>query len=123
MAQRVRRIIRREFAEAFERVHVVAAPTIGFAAPTIEELDRGVAEMDGRQMKLQDARGNFFTLCTIPFNITGLPALSICCGFSPSGLPLGMQMVGKPFEEGTILQVCDAYEKAAQWFKRKPQLP
>lgn len=122
-AQRVRRLIRQEFDQVFGRVQVIAAPTIAFAAPTIEDLDRGSAEIEGRRIKLHDGRGNFFTLCTIPFNITGLPALSVCCGFSSSGLPIGMQIIGKPFDEVTVLQVADAYERAAPWSKRKPQLP
>ena len=121
-AQRVRRIICQEFDRALERVHVIAAPTTAVPAPTIEDLDRGFTEIGEKRINLQDRRGNFLTLCTIPFNQTGLPALSLCCGFSPSGLPIGMQIVGKAFEEGTVFQVASAYEKAAKWYERKPPL-
>jgi aspartyl-tRNA(Asn)/glutamyl-tRNA(Gln) amidotransferase subunit A len=121
-AQRVRRIICEEFDRVLERVDVIAAPTTAVPAPTIEDLDRGFTEMRGKRIALQDRRGNFLTLCTIPFNQTGLPALSLCCGFSSSGLPIGMQIVGKAFEEGTVLQVASAYEKAAKWYERRPPL-
>ncbi len=119
-AHRVRRLVYEGFERAFERVQVVVVPTIAFPAPTIEELDRGRAHIDGREVRLSDHRGNLFTLCTIPFNQTGLPALSVCCGFSPSGLPIGMQMVGRPFDEETVLRVGHAYERAAGWYKRTP---
>ena len=122
-AQRVRRVICQEFDQAFERVHVIAAPTTAIPAPTIEDLERGFVEIDGKRINLQDSRGNFLTLCTIPFNQTGLPALNLCCGFSSSGLPIGMQIVGKAFEESTVFKAGSAYEKAAKWNKRKPQLP
>ena len=119
-AHRVRRLVYEGFERAFERVQVIVAPTISFPAPTIEELDRGRAHIDGREVRLSDHRGNLFTLCTIPFNQTGLPSLSVCCGFSPSGLPIGMQIVGRPFDEETVLRVGHAYERAAGWYKRTP---
>ena len=120
-AHRVRRLIYEGFERAFERVRVMVVPTISFPAPTIEELDRGSARIDGREVRLSDRRGNLFTLCTIPFNQTGLPALSVCCGFSPAGLPIGMQIVGRPFDEETVLRVGHAYERAAGWYKRTPE--
>ncbi|MDE0035520.1 MAG: amidase [Deltaproteobacteria bacterium] len=122
-AHRVRRLIYEGFERAFERVRVMVVPTISFPAPTIEELDRGSARIDGREVRLSDRRGNLFTLCTIPFNQTGLPALSVCCGFSASGLPIGMQIVGRPFDEETVLRVGHAYERAAGWYKKTPDLP
>ncbi|MDJ0390470.1 amidase [Roseomonas sp. E05] len=57
---------------------------------------------------------------TIPFNVTGLPAISVCTGFGPGGLPLGMQMVGKPFAEPTLFRAAHAYEKATPWRDRRP---
>ncbi len=121
-AQRVRRLVCQEFDAALERVQVIVAPTTPIPAPTIEECNRGYVEWDGKRIKLQDRRGNFLTQCTIPFNVTGLPAMSICCGFSSSGLPIGMQIVSRPFQEGVVFQVAHAYEKAAEWYKRKPQI-
>jgi len=58
-----------------------------------------------------------------PFNVTGGPALSVPVGFSKAGLPLGMQIVGKPFSEALIYRVANAYERATDWVKRHPALP
>jgi len=58
----------------------------------------------------------------MPFNLTGLPAISICCGFSSTGLPIGLQLAGRLFEESTVLQVARAYEQAAGWYRTKPNL-
>jgi aspartyl-tRNA(Asn)/glutamyl-tRNA(Gln) amidotransferase subunit A len=122
-AQRVRRLICQEFEEAFNRVQVIVAPTTPMPAPTIEECRRGFIEADGRRINLSDFRGSFGTRCTHPFNTTGHPAISVCCGFSSNGLPIGMQIVADYFKEGLVFQVAHAYERAAQWYKRKPQLP
>jgi len=121
-AQRVRRLLCQEFDTAFEKVQVIVAPTLFSTAPTIEECNRGYIEADGKRINLQDRAGNFLTRYTIPFNVTGLPTISICCGFSSSGLPIGMQISAPPFQEGTVFQVADAYEKVAEWYKRNPQL-
>ena len=121
-AQRVRRLLCQEFDTAFEKVQVIVAPTLFSTAPTIEECNRGYIEADGQRINLQDRAGNFLTRYTIPFNVTGLPTISICCGFSSSGLPIGMQISAPPFQEGTVFQVADAYEKVAEWYKRNPQL-
>ncbi len=120
-AQRVRRVIAEEFDEAFKRVDVIVTP-VSIPAPTIEECSGGTTEIDGETIALRDARGSFWGLGTVPFNVTGHPAISVCCGFSNSGQPIGLQIVGRPFEESTVLQVADAYESAAQWHKRKPRL-
>jgi aspartyl-tRNA(Asn)/glutamyl-tRNA(Gln) amidotransferase subunit A len=56
----------------------------------------------------------------VPFNVTGLPAVSLCCGFSSLGLPIGLQIVGGNFAERAIFQVAHAYEQAARWFQRRP---
>lgn len=122
-AQRVRRIICQEFEQAFEKLDVIVTPTTPMPAPTIEECNRGFAEVDGRRVALQTLSGSFGTTCTIPFNVTGLPALSVCCGFSSSGLPIGLQIVGGAFQESMVFQVAHAYEQAAKWYERKPELP
>jgi aspartyl-tRNA(Asn)/glutamyl-tRNA(Gln) amidotransferase subunit A len=121
-AQRVRRLLCQEFDTAFEKVQVIVAPTLFSTAPTIEECNRGYIEADGKRINLQDRAGNFLTRYTIPFNVTGLPTISICCGFSSLGLPIGMQIAAPAFQEGTVFQVADAYEKVAEWYKRNPQL-
>jgi aspartyl-tRNA(Asn)/glutamyl-tRNA(Gln) amidotransferase subunit A len=60
-------------------------------------------------------------LCTIPANMAGLPGLSVPCGYS-NGLPVGMQLVGKAFDEATILKVADAYQSATDWAAQKPSI-
>ena len=121
-AQRVRRVICQEFDEVMSRIQVIIAPT-SIAAPTIEECNLGHMELNGKKVALRPSTMNLSTRGTIPFNVTGYPALSVCCGFTSSGVPVGMQVVGGPFQEGIVLQVAHAYERAAQWYKRKPNLP
>ena len=121
-AQRVRRLLCQEFDTAFEKVQVIVAPTLFSTAPTVEECNRGYIEADGKRINLTDRAGNFLTRYTIPFNVTGLPTISVCCGFSSSSLPIGMQISAPPFQEGTVLQVAHAYERIAEWYKRIPPL-
>ena len=119
-AQRVRRIICQEFSRAFENLDVIVTPTTPLAAPTVEECKQGYVEVDGRKVAYQNPAGSFGTIFTIPFNLTGLPAISVCCGFSSLGLPIGLQIVGPAFRETTIFQVAHAYEQAAGWYRRRP---
>jgi len=121
-AQRVRRLLCQEFDTAFEKVQAIVAPTLFSTAPTIEDCNRGYIEADGKRINLADRAGNFLTRYTIPFNVTGLPTISVCCGFSSSGLPIGMQISAPAFQEGRLFQVAHAYERAAEWYKRRPQL-
>jgi aspartyl-tRNA(Asn)/glutamyl-tRNA(Gln) amidotransferase subunit A len=108
-AQKVRTLIRREFDQAFEKYDVLVTPT----SPTVpfkigEKLD------DPLQMYLSD-------VCTLPINIAGVPAISIPAGFG-DGLPIGMQLIGKPFGEEAILKVAYAYEQATEWHKRRAKI-
>jgi aspartyl-tRNA(Asn)/glutamyl-tRNA(Gln) amidotransferase subunit A len=108
-AQKVRTLIRREFDLAFEKYDTLVTPT----SPSVpfkigEKLD------DPLQMYLSD-------VFTIPVNIAGLPAVVIPAGFA-DGLPIGMQLIGKPFGEETILKTAYAYEQATEWHKRKPEI-
>ena len=59
---------------------------------------------------------------TTPSNMAGVPALSINCGFTTDGLPVGLQMIGRPFEEGTLFQAAYAYEQATDWHTRRPPM-
>lgn len=107
-AQKVRTIIRREFDEAFSKVDALITPT----SPTVP-FKIGEKTADPLQMYLSD-------ICTIPVNIAGVPAISIPAGFA-GGLPVGMQIIGKPFAEETILRTAYAYEQATEWHKQKPK--
>ena len=108
-AQKVRTLIRQEFDQAFKKYDVLVTPT----SPTVA-FKLGEKLADPMQMYLSD-------VCTLPINIAGVPAISIPAGFA-DGLPIGMQTIGKPFDEGTILRVAFAYEQATEWHKRKPPL-
>ena len=123
MAQRARRVVCDEFDDLLKRVQLLMLPTVPFPAPTIEECNQGLIEIDGQKLPRQDERSGLDTFTTIPFNITGLPAINVCCGFSKSGLPIGMQIAAGAFQEQLIFQVAHAYERAAGWYKRKPVLP
>jgi len=108
-AQKVRTLIRQEFDKAFEKFDALVTPT----SPTVpfkigEKID------DPLQMYLSD-------VCTLPINIAGLPAISIPAGFA-NGLPIGMQIIGKPFSEETILKIAHAFQQATEWHKRKPKI-
>ena len=92
-------------AEVFAKVDVIATPTIPTVLPTLAEtdIDRGPP---GTEKKFLAVSIN----CR-PFNYLGLPAVSIPCGFDPNGLPIGFQLAGRPFAEGRILKVADAYQR------------
>ena len=123
MAQRARRIVCAEFDELFKNVQLLVLPTVGFSAPTIDKCERGYVEFDGRRMARQDARGGLDSLCCIPFNVTGLPAISVCCGFSKNRMPIGLQIVAGSLQEELLFQAAHAYERWTQWHKRRPALP
>ena len=108
-AQKVRTLIRREFDEAFEKFDALVTPT----SPTVpftmgEKLD------DPVQMYLSD-------VCTLPINIAGLPAISIPAGFA-DGLPIGMQIIAKPFAEETILRIAHAFQQATDWHEKRARI-
>jgi aspartyl-tRNA(Asn)/glutamyl-tRNA(Gln) amidotransferase subunit A len=109
-AQKVRALIKRDFDEAFNGCDAIITPT----APTTA-FKLGEKTQDPLQMYLSD-------LFTISVNLAGLPALSLPCGFDSQGLPIGIQIIGKHFDESTILKVGYVYEQSTEWHKRKPQL-
>ncbi len=109
-AQKVRTLIRRDFEEAFERCDVIATPT----SPT-PPFRFGEKTEDPLQMYLSD-------IFTISVNLAGVPAISIPCGFTKAGLPIGLQLIGKPFDEATVLKVAHAFEQATEWHRRTPPL-
>jgi aspartyl-tRNA(Asn)/glutamyl-tRNA(Gln) amidotransferase subunit A len=108
-AQKVRTLIRREFDEAFTKYDALVTPT----SPTVP-FKIGEKADDPLQMYLSD-------VCTLPINIAGLPAISIPAGFA-DGLPIGMQIIGKPFGEETILKIAHAFQQATDWHQQKPSI-
>ncbi|HMQ29723.1 MAG TPA: Asp-tRNA(Asn)/Glu-tRNA(Gln) amidotransferase subunit GatA [Chloroflexaceae bacterium] len=106
-AQQVRTLIKRDFELAFTQVDVLAAPT----SPTVafkvgQKLDDPLA------MYLSD-------VCTLPINLAGVPGLVVPCGFS-EGLPVGLQLIGRPFDEAALLRAGDAYQRVTDWHTRRP---
>ena len=113
-AQRARELIRRELHAALEKYDVIILPTGPVAAPTIEA---STGKPGGYyQGKLDIGRRRY----TSPAALAGLPALSIPCGFSDAGLPIGMQIIGRAFDEATLFRVGQAYESATEWHTRHP---
>jgi aspartyl-tRNA(Asn)/glutamyl-tRNA(Gln) amidotransferase subunit A len=109
-AQRVRALVARDFAQAFERVDALLAPTAPSPAFAIGEMgDDPVA------MYLND-------LFTVPANLAGLPAISVPAGLSADGLPLGLQVIGRAFDEAGVLRVAHVLEEAAQFRHLPPFL-
>jgi aspartyl-tRNA(Asn)/glutamyl-tRNA(Gln) amidotransferase subunit A len=108
-AQKVRTLVRREFEAAFARVDLLAAPTTPSVAFT-----HG-AKSDPLAMYMND-------VYTIPASMTGLPAVSIPCGFNAAGLPIGLQLIGRALDEATLLRAAHAYEQATPWRQRHPEL-
>jgi aspartyl-tRNA(Asn)/glutamyl-tRNA(Gln) amidotransferase subunit A len=108
-AQKVRTLIKQEFDQAFEKYDALVTPT-----SPIVPFKLGEKLEDPMQMYLSD-------VCTLPINIAGIPAISIPAGFADN-LPIGMQIMGKPFNEGTLMRIAFAYEQATDWHKRKPPL-
>ncbi|MFH0942107.1 MAG: Asp-tRNA(Asn)/Glu-tRNA(Gln) amidotransferase subunit GatA [Chloroflexota bacterium] len=108
-AQQVRTLIREEFDRAFEKYDALVTPT----SPTVP-FKIGEKTQDPVQMYLSD-------VCTLPINIAGLPAISIPAGFA-GNLPIGMQIIAKPFAEETILKIAHAFQQATDWHKRRPEL-
>lgn len=108
-AQKVRTLIKAEFDAAFERCDVIASPTSPSVAFKI-----GSRTADPLAMYLSD-------VFTIPASMAGIPAVSVPCGFS-DGLPVGMQLIGRAFDEATILRAAHAYERSTEWHTRRPEL-
>ena len=108
-AQKVRTLVRREFEAAFARVDLLAAPTTPGVA-----FEHG-AKTDPLAMYMND-------VYTIPASMTGLPAVSVPCGFNAAGLPIGLQLIGRALDEPTLLRAAHAYEQATPWRQRHPVL-
>jgi aspartyl-tRNA(Asn)/glutamyl-tRNA(Gln) amidotransferase subunit A len=109
-ALKVRSLIRQDFIQAFQRCDVIVTPTSPTAAFTF-----GEKTADPLQMYLSD-------IFNVPTNLAGMPGISVNCGFTGSGLPIGLQIIGKAFDEVTVLRVAHAYEQAGAWHTQRPRL-
>jgi aspartyl-tRNA(Asn)/glutamyl-tRNA(Gln) amidotransferase subunit A len=108
-AQQVRTLIRRDFKQVFEQVDLLAAATTPTVAFRI-----GEKTDDPLAMYLND-------VLTLPASLAGVPGLTLPCGFA-DGLPVGLQLLGRPFDEGTLLRAGDAYQRVTEWHMQRPQL-
>jgi aspartyl-tRNA(Asn)/glutamyl-tRNA(Gln) amidotransferase subunit A len=109
-AQQVRTLLRQDYERAFERVDLVATPTTPTPAFTL-----GEKTSDPLQMYLND-------IFTVSANLTGLPAISVPCGFSPEKLPLGLQLTGRMFDETAVLRAADAFQRDTSYHTETPPL-
>jgi len=109
-AQKVRTLIRRDFLEAYREVDAILTPTSPTAA-----FRKGERAADPLAMYLSD-------IYTIGVNLAGLPGLSLPCGFTRDRLPIGLQVIGKPFGEAELLAIARAYEKDHDWNREHPNL-
>jgi aspartyl-tRNA(Asn)/glutamyl-tRNA(Gln) amidotransferase subunit A len=112
-AEQFRRVLMDDFRRVFAEVDVIAVPT---TAITAWKHGAATLEIAGRQESVLAASWRL----TFPFNLTGLPALSLPCGFDAHGMPIGLQLVGRPFAEAMVLRVADAYERSHDWAARRP---
>jgi aspartyl-tRNA(Asn)/glutamyl-tRNA(Gln) amidotransferase subunit A len=112
-SQQVRALVGREVDEALARRDVLLAPATPLAAPALGERETTLG--DGPS----DVRAALLR-CTRPFNFSGHPACAAPCGFTAAGLPIGLQIVGRPFDEATVLRVVDAYQRITDWHTRRP---
>ena len=112
-AQRLRGQLQRELDTALREADVLVCPCDTTLVPKVGE----AATLDGRELM-------WFEYGTVNLgNLTGAPALSVPCGFTPDGLPVGLQLFGRAFEEARVLSFGYAYEQTTDWRQRRPPLP
>jgi aspartyl-tRNA(Asn)/glutamyl-tRNA(Gln) amidotransferase subunit A len=107
LTRRVQSEMKHAYARFFDEYDLLLLPTTAVTAPPIENMDSA-------------AYAPKLTRFTAPFNLTGLPALSLPCGFSPDGLPIGLQIVGKAWDEKKVLRAGFAYEGKTDWGRKRP---
>ena len=115
-AQRYRTLLRGEFLAAFNHVDVFICPTLPFTATPVGAL--GVVIENGQEENMLSA---IMQYTGVP-SLTGLPSLAVPCGFDDDGLPVGMQIIGRPFNESTLYRVGHAYQHVTDWHTQAPQL-
>jgi len=115
-AQRARRLFYQKSYDLFKKVDLLAGPTVPITACNI-----GMGEVHVGNTLLGVIPA--LTQYTRPYNLNGFPAITVPCGFSKNGLPVGFQVAGKPFDEAMVLRAAFAYEQATEWHQRRPPIP
>jgi aspartyl-tRNA(Asn)/glutamyl-tRNA(Gln) amidotransferase subunit A len=114
-AQRVRSVLKASVREVLQRVDALVTPSLAITPPRIGQT---AVEVGGKVKAINPV----FIRLADPFNLTGLPAISVPCGFGTDGLPIGLQIAAAPFAEDTVLRIAAAYEAATDWHVRRPTL-
>jgi aspartyl-tRNA(Asn)/glutamyl-tRNA(Gln) amidotransferase subunit A len=114
-AQRARAAVKAAFSEALRDVDVLVTPT---QPSTALRIGQSVSRIGSREESVFGVSARF---CA-PFNLSGLPAASIPCGLSAEKMPIGLQIIGRPFGEATVLRVADAYERHTRWHLEFPAI-
>jgi aspartyl-tRNA(Asn)/glutamyl-tRNA(Gln) amidotransferase subunit A len=112
-AQRARTLLKQQCKKLFEEIDVIVTPTLPIVAPRIDDVHKPWGSGVETPVASLGRLARYF-------NLTGLPAISIPCGFTADSLPIGMQIAGKAFDEATVLRVAHAYEQNTRWFERHP---
>ena len=112
-ARNTQRQVQEQLLDSLDNFDVLLTPMLPLGAPPIGKHDVMVG---GKSMDIRSA----VTRYTQPFNLTGFPAISVPCGFTDDGLPIGFQLAGKPFEEATLLRIAHAYQGVTEWHKQHP---
>ena len=118
-AMKVQRIVKEEYAQVFQEVDVLVTPSSPIAAWRI---DQDTVTIGGQDYPVRGPGSGMTSRCTSPSNATGLPAVSVPCGFTQAGLPIGMQLIGRPFEEQVLLQIAHGYEAVSPARGRVPAI-
>jgi aspartyl-tRNA(Asn)/glutamyl-tRNA(Gln) amidotransferase subunit A len=113
-AQELRGVVRADFEAAFREVDAILTPTVPVPAPL---LGSATVRVNSHAEPIRSALIGMNPAA----NFTGLPAISVPCGFTPEGLPVGMQLIGRAFEEKALLRLAYAYERATEWYLRQPK--
>ena len=115
-ALRVRQVMKEAWRRLFDQVDAVIAPAV--ASPATKVGQKTVTWSDGTEEPITP----LFVRLSAPANVTGLPAMAVPCGFTQAGLPVGFQVIGRPFDEMTVIRIGDAYQRMTDWHTRAPAL-
>jgi len=113
---RIRTLLKRAFQQVFQGIDAIVCPTIPATAARVGQ--QSFRFPSGAETTVTEA----YVRHSAPANLTGLPALTVPCGFDSAGLPIGLQVIGRPYDERTVLGIGHAYEQATDWTSRRPEL-